>query len=700
MKLVIVESPTKCETIKRYLGEDYVVKASYGHIRDLATKGKGGLGIDIENNFAPAYVINNDKRKVVYDLKKLADESEEVILATDPDREGEAIAWHLAQVLNLDVKTNKRLEFHEITRDSINEALKSPRTIDLDLVASQETRRMLDRIIGFKLSSLLNKKIHSKSAGRVQSATLKLVYDQELEIEKFVPEEYWKINTSVLLNNKEYELTFISDETGKKNIETKEEAEHILSLLKDKLKVDSVETVVKTVESKVPFTTSTLQQEAFSRLKFKTDKTQRVAQSLYEGIQVNGEHVGLITYMRTDSTRLAPIFVERASKYIIETYGKEYLGKPKAFKAGELTQDAHEAIRPTSNHRTPESVRSFLTPDQYNLYKLIYNRTLASLMKGKKEETLVVHLSTNGVKFKLDFTRTLFPGYEIVYKDEEETKHYKNLPSINVNDELTLVKKEIEQKFTTPPSRYSEAKIVKLMEEVGIGRPSTYASTISTLKKRKYVDEEKGILNVTDQGKKTAHVLIKYFPNIVDAKYTADMETKLDKISEGDSSSLDIISKFYDEFMNQFNKVQKVMYVDEPIPTGEKCPKCGAPLVYKEGKNGQFIGCSNYPSCKYVQKEKKDVVYTGEICPECGKPLVERKDAKGKVFIACSGYPHCRYIVKEEKPVDNPAEYVKKCPDCETGQLVKKKGKYGYFLGCTNYPNCNHMEKLLKKRRK
>lgn len=700
MKLVIVESPTKCETIKRYLGEDYVVKASYGHIRDLATKGKGGLGIDIENNFAPAYVINNDKRKVVYDLKKLADESEEVILATDPDREGEAIAWHLAQVLNLDVKTNKRLEFHEITRDSINEALKSPRTIDLDLVASQETRRMLDRIIGFKLSSLLNKKIHSKSAGRVQSATLKLVYDQELEIEKFVPEEYWKINTSVLLNNKEYDLTFISDETGKKNIETKEEAEHILSLLKDKLKVDSVETVVKTVESKVPFTTSTLQQEAFSRLKFKTDKTQRVAQSLYEGIQVNGEHVGLITYMRTDSTRLAPIFIERASKYIIETYGKEYLGKPKAFKAGELTQDAHEAIRPTSNHRTPESVRSFLTPDQYNLYKLIYNRTLASLMKGKKEETLVVHLSTNGVKFKLEFTRTLFPGYEIVYKDEDETKHYKNLPSINVNDELTLVKKEIEQKFTTPPSRYSEAKIVKLMEEVGIGRPSTYASTISTLKKRKYVDEEKGILNVTDQGKKTAHVLIKYFPNIVDAKYTADMETKLDTISEGDSSSLDILSKFYDEFMNQFNKVQKVMYVDEPIPTGEKCPKCGAPLVYKEGKNGQFIGCSNYPSCKYVQKEKKDVVYTGEICPECGKPLVERKDAKGKVFVACSGYPHCKYIVKEEKPADTPAEYVKKCPDCETGQLVKKKGKYGYFLGCTNYPNCKHMEKLLKKRRK
>lgn len=700
MKLVIVESPTKCETIKRYLGEDYVVKASYGHIRDLATKGKGGLGIDVDNGFAPAYVVNNDKRKVVYDLKKLSEEADEVILATDPDREGEAIAWHLAQVLNLDVKTNKRLEFHEITRDSINAALKSPRTIDLDLVASQETRRMLDRIIGFKLSSLLNKKIHSKSAGRVQSATLKLAADQETEIENFIPEEYWKINVLVLLRGKEYEVTFLNDETGKKSIDTKEEAEHILSLLKDKLEVKSVETVVKTVDSKVPFTTSTLQQEAFSRLKFKTDKTQRVAQSLYEGIQVNGEHVGLITYMRTDSTRLSPVFISRASNYILETYGKEYLGKPKAFKAGELTQDAHEAIRPTSNHRTPESIRSFLTPEQYNLYKLIYNRTLASLMKGKKEETLVVGLESNGVNFKLEFTRTLFPGFEIVYKEEDETKHYKNLPPIKENDELTIVKKELEQKFTTPPSRYSEAKIVKLMEEVGIGRPSTYASTISTLKKRKYVDEEKGILIVTDQGKKTAHVLDKYFPNIVNAKYTAEMEAKLDTISDGDSSSIDILSKFYREFMDQFNKVSKVMYVDEPIPTGKVCPKCGAPLIYKEGKNGQFVGCSNYPKCNYVQKEKKDVVYTGDLCPECGRPLVERKDAKGRVFIACSGYPECKYIVKEEKPVEvTPDKYVKKCPDCETGQLIKKKGKYGYFLGCTNYPTCNHMEKLLKKRR-
>ncbi len=701
MKLVIVESPTKCETIKRYLGEDYIVKASYGHIRDLATKGKGGLGIDIEHKFTPAYIINNDKKKVVYELQSLAKQCDEVILATDPDREGEAIAWHLAQVLGLDVKTNKRLEFHEITRDSIGEALSHPRTIDLDLVSSQETRRMLDRIIGFKLSSLLNKKIHSKSAGRVQSATLKLAYDQELEIEKFVPEEYWKINCKVLINNKEFELTFVSDDKGQKDVATKEDAERILSLLKDKAVITKVEKTVKTVDSKVPFTTSTLQQEAFSRLKFKTDKTQRVAQSLYEGIQVNGEHVGLITYMRTDSTRLAPVFISRANAYILETVGKDYLGKPKAFKAGELTQDAHEAIRPTSNHRTPESIRQYLTPDQYNLYKLIYNRTLASLMKGKKEEVLTLSLSANNVNFKLDFVRTLFLGYEIIYKDEDEVKHYKNLPEVKEGDELTISSKDIEQKFTTPPSRYSEAKIVKLMEEVGIGRPSTYASTISTLKKRKYVDEEKGILIVTDQGKKTAHVLDKYFPEIVNAKYTAEMETKLDSISEGNNSSIEILDKFYKDFMEHYTKVVKIMYVDDPVKTGEKCPKCGADLIYKEGKNGQFIGCSNYPTCRYVKKDKKEVVLTGDICPNCGKPLVERKDAKGRTFVACSGYPTCKYIVKEEKPAAvEELKIVKKCPDCETGQLIKKRGKYGYFLGCTNYPTCNHMEKLTKKGRK
>ena len=503
----------------------------------------------------------------------------------------------------------------------------------------------------------------------------------------------------ILLNGKEYELTFVSDGNGNKEVKNKEHAEAILKLLNGDAKVISADKTIKTIDSKPPFTTSTLQQEAFSRLKFKTDKTQRVAQSLYEGIQVNGEHVGLITYMRTDSTRLAPIYVERAKSYIIETFGKEFLGHAKQFKATELTQDAHEAIRPTSNHRTPESIRQYLTPDQYNLYKLIYNRTIASLLKGKKEEILNLTFDVNGMKFKAEFTHTIFQGYEVIYKDEEETKHYKQLPEINVGDSFTISNSNFEQKFTAPPSRFSEAKIVKLMEEVGIGRPSTYASTISTLKKRKYVTEEKGILTVTEQGMKTAHVLEKYFPEIVDAKYTADMESKLDTISDGDQSALKIISDFYYDFVDQIDRAYKIMYVDEAVKTGEKCPKCGGDLVYKEGKNGKFIGCSNYPKCDYVQKEKKELQYTGENCPICGKPLVIRQYSKGKSFVACSGYPKCNYTVKEQFS-ENENEENRKCPDCETGVLVKKRGKYGYFLGCTNYPKCNHMEKINKRRRK
>ena len=333
---------------------------------------------------------------------------------------------------------------------------------------------------------------------------------------------------------------------------------------------------------------------------------------------------------------------------------------------------------------------------QAKLDKVLAEYGFKSLEEARELTKALFTDATVSMGEKLDYRR-----FEIVYKDEDEVKHYKNLPSINVSDELTISSKDIEQKFTTPPSRYSEAKIVKLMEEVGIGRPSTYASTISTLKKRKYVTEEKGIIIVTDQGKKTAHVLEKYFPNIVNAKYTADMENKLDSISERNNSSIEILENFYNEFIDQYNKVAKVMYVDEPVYTGEKCPKCGAPLIYKEGKNGQFIGCSNYPTCKYVQKEKKELVLTGELCPECGKPLVERMDAKGRKFVACSGYPQCKYIVKEEKPKEiSKDKYVKKCPECETGQLIKKRGKYGYFLGCTNYPTCNHMEKIQKRGRK
>ena len=692
MKLVIVESPTKCNTIQRYLGSDYVVKASLGHIRDLATSGKGGLGVDVSNDFAPTYIINKDKRGVVNELKELTKSADEVILATDPDREGEAIAWHLAKVLGLDVETNKRLEFHEITRDSISTAMQNPRTIDLNLVSSQETRRILDRIIGFKLSALINRKIHSKSAGRVQSATLKIVNDNETEINKFVPEEYWDINCEVEINRHSVKISFQNNANGTKDVKNEAEARAIIDSLLEKVQITSIKKSVKTVESKLPFTTSSLQQEAFAKFKFSTSKTSSIAQSLYEGISVNGEHVGLITYIRTDSTRLSPSYVARAEKYIEEVFGKQYVGTVKKGKNSMLAQDAHEAIRPTGNHRTPESVRQYLTPDQYNLYRLIYNRAISSLMKPKKEEVLTTMLESGGNIFKLEFSRTIFDGFEVLYKYDQEKDDV--FPDLQVGDELIFTKKECEQKFTTPPARFTEAKIVKTMEELGIGRPSTYASTISTLKKRKYVTEEKGTLIITDQGVKTAHILDKYFPSIVNAKYTADMEAELDKIQEGDVSSIDILENFYGPFVKMIDDGYEKMYEDEQEETGELCPECGHPLVYKFGKNGRFVACSNYPNCEYVQKEKKETVYTGGTCPNCGSPLVER-EKNGTKFIACSNYPHCRYVEKKEVEV----KPIKKCPQCD-GMLIRKKGKYGYFLGCTNFPKCNYMEKIKRKGRK
>ena len=704
MKLVIVESPAKCTTIKRYLGEDYIVMASLGHIRDLATSGKDGLGVNVDDDFSPTYIINKDKQHIVKELKSAMYKCDEVILATDPDREGEAIAWHLAQVLGLDVNTTKRLEFHEITRDSIGEAMKHPRTIDQNLVSSQETRRIIDRIIGFKLSTLLFKKIRSRSGGRVQSATLKMIADHDDEIAKFVPEEYWTINVKINAFNRTFAVNLISDKDEK--IANAEQAHDIVNRIPERLAVDHIEKKIKVSDSKEPFITSTLQQEAFSRLKFKTKKTQLIAQQLYEGIEVEGEHVGLITYMRTDSTRLSPTFVQRATAYIQEKFGKEYLGHAKKIRQVSMMQDAHEAIRPTSNHRTPESVRRFLTNDQYNLYKLIYNRTLASLMQSKKDEQMTIYLTGNGLMWKLDLTRTLFKGYEAVYADsEKEENHFDYFPDFAEGKEFKVTLKEAEQKFTQAPAHYSEAKIVKLMEEVGIGRPSTYASTIETIRKRKYVDDQSGILTVTQQGALTSTVLNKYFPDIVNTKYTAQMEKKLDNIEDGSQSRSKILNEFYYPFIEHFNQVSKVMYKEKFEETGEMCPVCGSPLVIKEGKNGTFVGCSNFPTCKYVQKEeveKVELVKIGEKCPECGGDLVMR-EKNGSAFVSCSNFPKCHYTRKipntNSSPTIEDSKPVKNCPDCD-GYLIKKKGRFGYFLGCINYPKCTHMEKIKRTKRK
>lgn len=705
MKLVIVESPKKCETIGRYLGADYKVMASQGHIRDLSTKGKGGLGIDVANDFEPDWAISVKKRDIVNKLKAASKQSDEVLLATDPDREGEAISWHLAQVLGLDIKKTKRLQFHEITEPAILAAIKAPQHIDMKLVDSQETRRMYDRIIGFKLSSLLQKKMGSKSAGRVQSVTLKMICDNDAERKAFKPEEYWTIDVNFEINGKLVTASLTKIDGASAKIKNKDEAEAVLKRIKTELPVVSLAKVTKKVESKLPFTTSTMQQEAFNRYKFSTSRTQSIAQKLYEGLTIGGEHVGLITYMRTDSTRLSPdFFFNHAKPFILETYGEEYLGRLKEAKNGILTQDAHEAIRPTGTHRTPDVVAKYVDPDEAKLYRLIYDRALASVMAPKTVEVTTAIFSANGLDFQVSGNRTVFKGYEAIYGEFEDDET-KLLPEIKDKAIYKIKKVDSEQKFTQAPAAYSEAKVVKLMEEKGIGRPSTYASTIKTLETRGYVTSKSGILTPTEVGLRTTFVLNKYFPDIVSTKYTAEMETKLDEIQEGKETRLGAMNNFYGPFIKKFDEVQKVMYKDPDQQTGEMCPVCGSPLVIKKSRFGTFVACSNYPKCTYIKREPKVAPkQTGEMCPKCGRPLVERKDKKGRAFVACSGFPDCDYIKgNEDKPARKAyteADFVKKCPSCKDGHLVVKHGKRSDFLGCTNYPKCHYHEWIEKKDKK
>ena len=685
MKLVIVESPNKCHTISRYLGEGYEVLATVGHLRDLSTSGKGGFGVDVENGFKPTYVVSPGKRGTVAELKEAARKADTIYLATDPDREGEAIAWHLTQILGLNPKTTKRLEFHEITRVSISEAIQNPRVLDMNLVESQETRRIMDRIIGFRLSNIIQKKIKSPSAGRVQSATLELICDHDKEIANFKPEPYWSLSLDLKKNNSKITANFHSFSDLKK-IETEEiNAEILKKLTVGKAKITNIKKSVRTVESKPAFTTSTLQQEAFNTYKFSTKKTSSLAQQLYEGVQIKGEHTGLITYIRTDSTYLSDTFVGRAEDFIQRTFGKEYCGKRKVVAiAG--AQNAHEAIRPTANHMTPGSVKQYLTSDQYKLYKLIYERALGSLMAPKKEAVTQVTFDVNGVTFRCEGTTLIFDGYTRLTHEQSESVV---LPQLEEGEELIIECVNNEQKFTEAPAPYTEAKIVKLMEDKKIGRPSTYASTIATLLKREYVVSKAGSITSTEQGQKTAHVLRKYFPSFVDVKYTAQMEEKLDHIQEGEVTRTDALTDFYYPFIDLCDTAAKKMYKDFDEPTGRKCPKCGAPLVYKKSKFGNFIGCSNFPSCDYREKDEEELEKTGENCPICGKPLVYRIGKKGKKFIACSGYPVCNYIKKEETT----PEVVKKCPECGGDLIVRGRGKKK-FLGCSNYPHCHHIEKL------
>jgi len=639
MKLVIVESPYKCETIAKYLGKGYTVMASVGHLDDLATSGVGGFGVDINNGFTATYVISKDKYAVVSELKRAKAKAEEVIIATDPDREGEAIAWHLMNILGLDPNTTKRLEFHEITKESIENAIANPRYINMNLVNSQETRRIMDRIIGFKLSGIIQKKIKSRSAGRVQSATLKLICDHDIEIDNFKPEEYWNLSIDLKKGANKITADYLVSKDNPK-IVNKSENDKVLSKINKTVSVESVNKEILTIESKPPFTTSTLQQEAFNSLKMPTATTSKIAQLLYEGINLGNERVGLITYIRTDSVALSDGFTKSAKAFIEKKYGKEYAGHRKQAKVN-MAQGAHEAIRPTSIYRTPESVKNYLPTPQYKLYKLIYERTLLSLMANKKDELTTAIFNSNGVKFKYETKSTVFDGFSVINKNENYKKS--NL-TLNEGEELEVVNINNEQKFTAPPAHYSEAKIVKVMEEKGIGRPSTYASTIKTIKQRGYVESSKGSIISTEQGKKTAYVLNKYFPKFIDTKYTAQMEQELDKIQEGNATKVQILTDFYFPFVKECDEAKSIMYKDQDEQIDKKCPKCGAPLVKKQSKYGTFIGCSNFPHCDYSENEE-----TGEKCPECGRPLVYRYKKNGQKFIACSGYPTCKYTVKENK---------------------------------------------------
>ena len=688
MKLVIVESPNKCQTISHYLGSDYKVVATKGHVRDLSKKGVGGFGIIPEENFKPIYEIISNKYKTVkmlQDEKKLASE---VILATDPDREGEAIAWHLSEVLKLDKATTKRLEFHEITRDSITKAMLSPRLIDMQLVSSQETRRIIDRVIGFKLSNIIQKKINSRSAGRVQSATLKLICDHEKEIRDFVPEEYWSLSADIDVEGVVVKAKFATYNGKAKKIKTKAENDEIVSHIGKGVVVTDIKTSKRVSESKPAFTTSTLQQEAFNVYGFSAAKTARVAQELYEGIEVNGEHVGLITYIRTDRSTLAESFVKVAKAFIQNRYGNEYVGQVKNQKAAALSQEAHEGIRPTSIYRFPDSIKTQLKPDMYKLYKLIYNRALASLMANSVEEVKTITFETNGIGFKAVGTKSVFEGYKKVNKIKEENEEVvENMPEVALNKHYAILKHDNKQQFTEPPARYSEGKIVRLMEEKGIGRPSTYASTINTLIERKYVTSEKGIISPTEQGLKTSFVLNKYFPEIVNVSYTANMEADLDQIEEGQRTRLDVLNDFYYNFMALAEKGGEVMYADAQIEVGRNCPVCGKPLVIKKGPYGDFIGCSNYPSCKYKEIDHSHIQYAEGECPKCHSPLVYRQGSARKKFIACSAYPNCDYV----QPTEETAKIVKKCPDCG-GDIVVKYSNGKKFLGCSNYPKCRHQE--------
>ncbi len=721
MKIIIVESPSKSHTIESYLGKDYKVLSSKGHISDLTTTGKDGLGIDIQNGFIPSYKIMPQKLKLVEDLKK-ACKNNQVYLATDPDREGEAIAYHLAVNLGLNLDDNNRIEFHEITKPAVEAALATPHKINLQMFKSQEARRLTDRIIGFKLSKLLQRKIKSPSAGRVQSVALMLIVNLEKEIKAFIPVKYYDMEADFgTFKLKLDTLNGLSIDSKNRITDRK-----ILEDLKSRLLsfvVSDIASKKVTRQSMPTYTTSTLQQDASNKLNYDATRTMRIAQGLYEGKKIGNELLGLITYMRTDSTRLATSFVKECGEYILSKYGPKYLGTVKS-KNQKNMQDAHEGIRPTSIERTPESIKSFLSEEEYKLYKLIYNRTLASLMSNAIFNQTKVTFNNTDSTWTTSGSELVFDGYLKVYGKSDEDKN-SLLPTFKINESYNAIDINILDKETEPKKRYTEATLIKEMEDLGIGRPSTYAQTIQTLKdpKRAYVKVVKKSLIPTEQGILTTEKLQEFFSDVINVTYTANMETNLDAIASGDVDEKAELQKFYDGFEPLYNNAVKNMDAKYPIMTDEKCPICGNPIVIKFGKFGEFKSCNNYPQCNYIVKEDENSPQdTGILCPTCGQHNLFKRTAKtgknkGNIFYSCENFrkcktiyndlptnnkcPNCGSIMLQDKDgnlycankcdEEKKEEYV--CPVCKTGHLIERiasrgKNKGNKFYACSNFPKC------------
>ncbi|ATO43822.1 type I DNA topoisomerase [Loigolactobacillus coryniformis] len=677
--LVIVESPSKAKTIEKYLGRNYKVVASLGHIRDLP---KSKMGVDFENNYEPHYISIRGKGDVIKDLKKYAKKAEHVYLASDPDREGEAIAWHVSHILGLDPAGKNRVTFNEITKDAVKNAFKSPRSIDMDLVDAQQARRIMDRIVGYSISPLLWKKVKKGlSAGRVQSIALKLIIDRENEIKAFKPEEYWTIDSQFKKGTKKFEASFYGIAGKKKALKNEKAAQEVVDRIDPKADFDIVKVTKRERKRfpQAPFTTSSLQQEAVRRLNFRTRKTMMVAQQLYEGINLGGRQgtVGLITYMRTDSTRISQVAKHEASHFLHENYGEEFAAlKIHKTKNPEGSQDAHEAIRPSSVLRTPKSLEGVLNKDQMKLYQLIWSRFLASQMTPAILDTMAVTIEQNGVTYKANGSKMKFAGFTKVYDSGKADKKDNMLPDLAEGDTVKLVKNDPNQHFTQPPARFSEATLIKTLEENGVGRPSTYAPTIETIQRRYYVKLEAKRFEPTELGEIVNSIIVDFFPDIVNIDFTAGLENDLDGIEAGKRQWIKVVDEFYQPFEKEVTsaetKIEKVQIKDEPA--GFDCDICGAPMVIKLGRYGKFYACSRFPDCRNTKPITKEI---GVICPQCHEgQVVERKSKKKRIFYGCSRYPDCDFVTWD-KPVG------RDCPK-DGHYLVEKKVKGGKQVVCPN----------------